>query len=178
MIKVRKNLKAITLGKKEIERHPVPVLGIDYRVRIAYKNIRIAELDVENTTIKISLPNKYKKEDSKKILDIAIDKMYEQIAKVEVENAMEKIRIMLGFAPEDYAIKKMKNTFGKCENQKITINPEIVKYPRKLIEYAVLHQYCHLKYKNHCRSFYEMIAKYEPNYEIYEEMYSKKEQVK
>lgn len=56
--------------------------------------------------IKISLPNKYKKANNEKILDMAIDKMYEQIAKVEVERAMEKTRILLGFAPEDYEIKK------------------------------------------------------------------------
>ncbi len=168
MIKVRNDVKAIKLGIQEIERHPVPVLGIDYKMKIVYKNIKIAELDVENRTIKISLPNKYKKEESKKILDIAIEKMYEQIAKVEVENAMEKIRITLGFAPEDFEIKKINGSYGKCENQKITINPEIVKYSREVIEYNILHQYCHLKYKNHCKSFYDLLAKYQPNYEIYE----------
>ena len=153
---------------KAIERHPVPILGIDYKVKIVYKNIKITELNIENNVIKISLPNKYKKESSKTILDIAIEKMYEQIAKVEVENAMEKIRIMLGFAPEDFEIKKIKDILGKCQNQKITINPEIVKYSRDVIEYTVLHQYCHLKYKNHCKGFYELIAKYQPDYEMYE----------
>ena len=152
------------------ERHPVPVLGTDYKVKIIYKNIKIAELDVEKKTIKISLPNKYKKENSKKILDIAIEKMYEQIAKVEIENSMEKMRIMLGFAPEDFEIKKLKNELGKCVNKKITINPLVVKYNRKFIDYIVLHEYCHLKYKNHCKGFYELIAKYEPEYEKFEEV--------
>lgn len=146
-----------------IERHPVPVLGIDYKVKIIYKNIKITELDVENKTIKISLPNKYKKISNKEILDLAIDKMYEQIAKVEIERAMEKMRIMLGFAPEEYEIKKMK-TLGKCENNKITINPELVMYNRKIIDYVVLHQYCHLKYKTHSKKFFNMLEKYNPDY--------------
>ena len=165
MIKIRKNINIKNTDTIVIERHPVPVLGIDYRVKITYKNIKVAELNIENKTIKISLPNKYKRTNNKVILDLAIEKMYEQIAKVEIENVMEKMRIMLGFAPEDYEIKKLKNKLGKCENQKITINPEIVKYSRKIIEYVVLHQYCHLKYKNHCKSFYELIAKYQPDYE-------------
>lgn len=151
------------------ERHPVPVLGTDYKVKIVYKNIKFAELDVEDKIIKISLPNKYKKENKEKILDIAIDKMYEQIAKVEVERAMEKTRILLGFAPEDYEIRKMNNTFGKCEDNKITINPEIVKYDRNMIDYIVLHEYCHLKYKSHCKSFINMVKKYEPDFKMYEE---------
>lgn len=146
-----------------IERHPVPVLGIDYKVKIIYKNIKITELDVENKTIKISLPNRYKKISNKEILDLAIDKMYEQIAKVEIERAMEKMRIMLGFAPEEYEIKKMK-TLGKCENNKITINPELVMYNRKIIDYVVLHQYCHLKYKTHSKKFFNMLEKHNPDY--------------
>ncbi len=160
------NLK-ITI-EETAERHPVPVLGTDYKVKIIYKNIKIAELDVEDKIIKISLPNKYKKANNERILDIAIDKMYEQIAKVEVERAMEKTRILLGFAPEDYEIRKMNEELGRCEENKITINPEIVKYDREVIDYIVLHEYCHLKYKSHCKSFIKMLEKYEPNYKKYE----------
>ena len=160
------NLK-ITI-EESAERHPVPVLGTDYKVKIIYKNIKVAELDVEDKIIKISLPNKYKKANNERILDIAIDKMYEQIAKVEVERAMEKTRILLGFAPEDYEIRKMSEELGRCEENKITINPEIVKYDREIIDYIVLHEYCHLKYKSHCKSFIKMLEKYEPNYKKYE----------
>ena len=160
------NLK-ITI-EETVERHPVPVLGTDYKVKIVYKNIKVAELDVEDKIIKISLPNKYKKANKERILDIAIDKMYEQIAKVEVERAMEKTRILLGFAPEDYEIRKMSEELGRCEENKITINPEIVKYDREVIDYIVLHEYCHLKYKSHCKSFIKMLEKYDPNYKKYE----------
>ena len=162
------NLK-ITI-EETAERHPVPVLGTDYKVKIIYKNIKVAELDVEDKIIKISLPNKYKKANNERILDIAIDKMYEQIAKVEVERAMEKTRILLGFAPEDYEIRKMSEELGRCEENKITINPEIVKYDREVIDYIVLHEYCHLKYKSHCKSFIKMLEKYEPNYKKYEKI--------
>ena len=106
---------------------------------------------------------------NKEILDLAIDKMYEQIANTEIERAMEKTRIMLGFAPDEYEISKI-NTLGKCEDNKITINPEVVKYSRKVIDYVVLHQYCHLKYKTHAKGFYKLIKKYVPDYKDYEEL--------
>lgn len=166
---VKRNVKARTVVNSSIERHPVPVLGVDYKVKIVYKNIKITELDVENKTIKISLPNKYKKMSNKEILDLAIEEMYEQIANVEIERAMEKTRIMLGFAPEEYEIAKMK-TLGTCKERKITINPEIVKYNRKVIDYVVLHQYCHLKYKTHSKRFFEMLEKYQPDYKKCEEI--------
>lgn len=165
IVKRRTNIR-LTVNSS-IERHPVPVLGVDYKVKIIYKNIKITELDVEEKTIKISLPNKYKKISNVAILDLAIEKMYEQIANVEIERAMEKTRIMLGFAPEEFEIEKMQ-VLGKCEGSKITINPEVVKYGRKIIDYIVLHQYCHLKYKTHCKAFYKLLSKYEPDYERYE----------
>lgn len=166
---VKRKINVKTAVNNSTERHPVPVLGIDYKVKIVYKNIKITELDVENKTIKISLPNKYKKMDNKEILDLAIEKMYEQIANVEIERAMEKTRIMVGFAPEEYEIVKMK-TLGKCENKKIIINPEIVKYNRKVIDYIVLHQYCHLKHKNHTKAFSKMLEGYLPDYKECEEI--------
>ena len=166
---VKRKINVKTTKNSTIERHPVPVLGVDYRVRIIYKNIKITELDVEGKTIKISLPSRYKKMDNKEILDLAIDKMYEQIAKVEIERAMEKTRVMVGFAPKEYKIKKMR-TLGMCKDKKITINPELVKYNREVIDYVVLHQYCHLKFKNHTYSFFKMLEKYSPDYKKCEEI--------
>lgn len=169
-MKLVKRIEIRTTAKSTIERHPVPVLGIDYKVKIEYRNIKIAELDVEGKTIKISLPNKYKKTSNTQILDLAIEKMYEQIAKVEIERAMEKTRILLGFAPEDYEIQKMVKKLGKYEENKITIHPDVVKYHRDFIDYVILHQYCHMKYKTHAKSFYQLLEKVEPNYKKYEQM--------
>ena len=60
MINVRRQTK-VKMGNKTIERHPVKILGIDYKVKITYKSVKIAQLDVEGKTIKITLQNKYKK---------------------------------------------------------------------------------------------------------------------
>ena len=149
----------------------VKIFGKNYDIEVKYKNIKTPELNLEeNYRIEIILPNKYKKVGNEQILKMSIEKMYEQIAKVEVERAMEKTRILLGFAPEDYEIKKIKNALGKCENKKITINPEVIKYNRNTIDYIVLHQYCHLKYKTHSKVFLKMLKEYEPNFEKYEEI--------
>ena len=165
--------KAISIKKNidlTLERHPVPVLGIDYKVKIVNKNVRIPDINVEKKLIKISLPNRYKNDNNQEILDLAIDKMYEQIAKVEVERAMEKTRLMLGFAPDDYEIRNMKKEIVRCIENKITINPKIVMFNRDFIYFIILHEYCHLKYKTHSKYFYRMIEKYEPNFEKYEKI--------
>lgn len=162
--------KTINYGVRTyaIEKDPVKIFGKDFRLRIFYKNANIPELNLLGRDIQVYLPNKYKKIGNVKILNLALDKMYETIAKDEIEKVMEKVRIMLGIAPEDYEIKKMHATLAKyTDDKKITINPEIVKYDRNVIEYIVLHEFCHLKYKTHCRKFYELLEKFMPNYRSY-----------
>ena len=131
-----------------IERNPLKILGKEFKMKINYRNIDLAELNVENSEIKITLSNKFKGKDNKKVLNLAIDKLYESIAEKEIERSMEKTRILLGYAPEDYKIEKMKNTYGKCVKNIITINPEVVKFNRKTIDKIVMEQFLKLKVKS------------------------------
>ena len=72
---------------------------------------------------------------------------------------MEKVRKTLGFAPEDYKIKRLNNKMADCltEDGIIIINPDIVKFDKETIEYILIHEFCHLKYKTHCDKFNEII---------------------
>jgi len=147
----------------------VKILGENYKLVISYENTKLPKLEVVENEIKIAMPVKYKKLDNSDVVGIMLEKMYDRIAEEEIENIMEKTRIMLGFAPEDYEIKRMRERLAKCdEDKKITINPDIAVYSREAIEYIVLHEYCHLKYKTHAKGFYEMIEKYMTNYKKFE----------
>lgn len=144
----------------------IKVLGAYYNIEVAYKNINSPVLDLEKETVKITIPTKLKKQ-NKEILKIVIDKMYTMLAEREIEMSMEKTRKKLGFAPEDYEISNIGGILAECKNEKIKINRYIVKYRREIIDYIVLHEYCHLKYKTHSKGFYELIKKNMPNYEEY-----------
>ena len=129
--------------------------------------IKAPSLSFEGNQIQVILPNQFKKMNNGEIVASIMDKMYEKIAEKEIETAMEKTRLLLDMAPEDYIIERMRNPFvlAKCVDKTITINPDIVMYSRETIDYIVLHEFCHLKYKNHTKSFYNMIKTYMPNYE-------------
>ena len=143
----------------------VKVLGNDYDIVISYKKIDFPSLNFENNQIQVILPIKFKKIESSDIVNTLMNKMYEKIAEKEIERAMEKTRVMLGFAPEDYELIKMDKIMAKCINEKIIINPNIAMYSKETIDYIILHEFCHLKYKNHTKSFYNMLKTYMPNYE-------------
>ena len=160
----RKNKIEKELGKS------VKIFGKTISVNIIYSKIKNPELDLVGNIINVYLPNKYKKTENVAILKLAIDKMYEEIARVEIENVMEETRIMMnGLAPENYIIRRIPNKLAKTlEMKTIIINPEIVKYDKRVLKYVVLHEFCHLKYKTHSIGLFEMMETYMENYDEYD----------
>ena len=77
-------------------------------------------------------------------------------------------------APIAFDIETSSFFIDKKTNSTITLNEydnrlkKNPKYDREVIDYIVLHEYCHLKYKSHCKSYIKMLEKYEPNYKKYE----------
>lgn len=147
--------------------NPVKIFGANYTLEVSYKYIKTPKLSVEKRTIKIVLPNKYKKIENKIIIKMLIQKMYEAIAEKELDNIMEKVRVTLRFAPENFEIARIDKTLGKCYKDKIIINPDIVMYKKETIEYIIFHEFCYFKCKKHSKKFYDMIQAHIPNYQTY-----------
>lgn len=143
------------------------IFGINYAVNIYYFRITSPELNLEKNCINIHLPIAYRKKDNQELINIILLKMYTKIAENEIENIMEKARHEFDFAPEDYEIKKISGALATCDKdlQTFIINPYVVRYSKEIIEYIIYHEFCHLKFKNHTKSFYDMLKKYKPNYE-------------
>lgn len=131
----------------------VSILAKNLRFEIKYRSNSIVELNKEENKIILNLPKKYKNMDNTNIVNMAIEKMYDEIAEIEIDNAMEKIRIILGFAPEDYIIERMKNSFCKNKGKKIIVNPDIVKYSKKTIEMTLIQAFCKAIYKENSKEY-------------------------
>ena len=165
MIKLlRRNKIEEELGKN------VKIFGKTISVNVIYSKIKNPELDLVGNIINVYLPSKYKRNGNVGIVKLAIEKMYQEIARVEIENVMEETRIkMNGLAPENYVIRRIPNKLAKTIDMKtIVINPEIVKYDKKVLKYVVLREFCHLKYKTHSKGFFEMMERYMEDYDYYD----------
>ncbi len=152
--------------RKTLGYENIILFGKSYTTKITFKHIQTPEVTLNATSIDIILPASYKEKNISSVMEFITNKLYTEVAKQELETILEKTRLSLKLAPENIELKYMKNILASCEEgQNIIINPELFKYRKEIIEYVIIHEFCHLKYKTHSKSFYSMIKQYVPNYE-------------
>lgn len=67
--------------------------------------------------------------------------------------------------PVDLKLRWMKKRWGSCnERGEITLNTELIKAPKKCIEYVIVHEFCHLAYLNHSRAFFDLLEENFPDW--------------
>ena len=139
------------------------VLGNDYTLNIEYGDFEKASVNLNNGYINICVSENC---ETVKIKEL-IEKMYYKIALMIVDKSVNMWKNILKIAPDVVVIKKLKTAWGKCNSKgKITINPDLMKYDQRVIDYVVLHEFCHLRYMNHSKDFWNMVSKYMLDYKL------------
>jgi predicted metal-dependent hydrolase len=83
---------------------------------------------------------------AKRIFESKIEKSLLLLKKYKINN------------PE-FEIRRMKNRWGSCTpNNKIILNPELIKAPGICIDYVIIHELCHLIYPDHSKEFYQLLS--------------------
>lgn len=62
--------------------------------------------------------------------------------------------------------RKMTSRWGSCipSKHKITLNMNLIHYPKAFGEYVILHEFAHFLVPNHSKAFYQIIQAYMPDY--------------
>ena len=71
----------------------------------------------------------------------------------------------MGLKPTGIKITSAKKRFGSCNyRNSICYSWYLMLYPPEAIDYVVVHELAHIRYKNHGKEFYKLIEKYLPDY--------------
>lgn len=79
---------------------------------------------------------------------------------------IEKWQPILGVAVSAYFLQRMKTKWGGCNHRAGTIrlNTELVKKPKDLLEYVLVHEMLHLIEPTHSQRFIDLLDKHYPNW--------------
>lgn len=62
--------------------------------------------------------------------------------------------------PSSIILREMPTRWGSCTPKgKIILNPELIKAPKCCIEYVIIHELCHLVYRDHSQRFIDLQTK-------------------
>ena len=151
----------------------VSVLGQSLKLNIKYTNISSVELNKKDIEIDLFLPKMYKNIENIDVINMAIQKLYNTIAEIEIEYAMEVARHILKFAPEDYSIKRLADDFYRCSKNKIIVNPDIVRFNREIINTTIIQAFCKTKHKPNSVTYKKLLNNAMNEYEIYKKKENK-----
>ena len=64
--------------------------------------------------------------------------------------------------------RKMKTRWGVCNRRddSITLNTRLLEYDTKYLDYVIIHELSHLVHFDHSKEFWEVVAKYCPDYKL------------
>jgi len=97
-----------------------------------------------------------------------LDNWYKEKAEIHFPQLFSKwLPITKSFYPSEVDLKYrwMKKRWGSCDDKgQITLNIELIKSPKKCIEYVIVHEFCHLAFLNHSKAFYDLLEKHFPTW--------------
>ncbi|MDE6189190.1 MAG: M48 family metallopeptidase [Clostridia bacterium] len=101
----------------------------------------------------------------KKLLDKWYRTQTEQILSQRFYAQVERFRALF---PDEYALKirSMVGRWGSCMITKktVTLNSKLIYADASLIDFVILHELCHFKYKNHDKDFYTLLSRLCPRH--------------
>ena len=152
----------LTPGRKYVAGETHLYLGKQYR-------LKIVQADKNNLKLKgkyfiASLENK---NDNKKV-ELLFKEWYKLKATLWFQNMFEDLKPIANKfykGTTTLKFKWMDKRWGSCKkNGSILLNTELIKAPKKCIEYVIIHELCHLKHHNHNTKFYTLLEKELPDW--------------
>jgi len=69
-------------------------------------------------------------------------------------------------SPSSIVLREMPTRWGSCTPKgKIILNPELIKAPKRCIEYVIIHELCHLVHHDHTQKFIDLQSRELPDWE-------------
>ncbi len=95
-------------------------------------------------------------------------KLYDDIYRFEsrqyIVDRVAYFSQIMNLIPSKILFRKMKRRWGSCKsNKEITFNIYLLRLPKELIDYVIVHEIAHIKHMNHSKKFYIFLKLYLKN---------------
>ncbi|MBF0479969.1 MAG: M48 family metallopeptidase [Candidatus Omnitrophica bacterium] len=136
-------------------------LGRQYRLKI--KKLKKESVNFSGAYLQMFVNDRHDRVRIKELLE----QWYFQKAQINFDSCFKHCENFFDkqlLSPK-FKIKRMKARWGSLSPQKkLTLNVDLIKYPKECIEYVIAHELCHLKFFNHGSAYYRLLEKIMPDW--------------
>ena len=150
--------------------------------KIIYSRIKNVYIHIKDGQVIVKAPRRVSKKEIDKIVKSKEEWIKKTLAKTKIKSEKEKLYMdeefktiveetanelirETGLIPNKVRIRDIKYAWGSCSaNKNVTISYKLIYYSKDVIKYVILHELCHIKYMNHSKAFWDLVANYMPNY--------------
>jgi len=146
-------------------------------ITVTRKKIKHLYLRVKNENVEISCNESVSDEFIKSFVLKHYDKIIRKLKPKKekefyINNApkiilplVEKYSKLMNLYPSRVSFRFKTSNFGSCSARNhIIFNYYLLDYPTEAIEYVVVHELSHIKYKHHQKPFWDLVKQYFPDY--------------
>lgn len=82
-----------------------------------------------------------------------------------IPERLEQLSVKTQLSFKSVKIRQYKSRWGSCNNRgELSFNYLLMMAPDWVVDYVIVHELCHLQYLNHSTAFWQLVARFDPNY--------------
>ena len=98
---------------------------------------------------------------------VNIDEFYKTKAKEYLPLWVQEEANRMQLFPTKLSFRKNKTRMGSCSvKNAISLNTLLMRYPKEVIKYVIIHEMAHIKHKNHSQAFWNLVETYCADYKV------------
>lgn len=124
------------------------------------------EIKEKEQIIKITVPDNLSQEEIKTLIDKLVKRVFKNQTKNLIARKLPYWSKVTGLTYNEVKIRDAISRYGSCMPSKknVYFSSRLIMLPEDKVDAIIVHELCHLVYKNHNKDFYNLVEQYVPNY--------------
>lgn len=161
-----RNVNVNKVNREAVNGESYLYLGRNYTLQLMIKEyINKIEVKLFRGKFIVTTPTK----DEEKI-KAALKEWYREKALQKINDRIKYYKPFFNKEPKSIKVKEQKKRWASCTSKnELLFNWRCAMAPAYIIDYIVVHEMCHMYYKDHSNEFWNMISSIMPDYEVRKE---------
>lgn len=124
------------------------------------------EIEKEEKHIIIKAPEDVEQQILKKSIDNAIKKIFKRNTEILISDKLPYWSKITKIEYNQVKVRDATTRYGSCMPSKknLYFSSRLIMLPEEQVDAVIVHELCHMKFKNHDKNFYSLVSEFIPNY--------------